>query len=330
MDDSLSKVEWREKALQEQIFAWQKLIFSEVGSTALQNGNVNPQEVLSPLFDRLRRLYIDDFPLARLKATSDLIIHAEDSTANTDAPQLRAVNWLGRTVRTQFTKLAAAALPVSDSIALNLAKHAQWGITGLVPGSMYMGFALERPEAPRGFEESDKRAYDLIVDAARSVSIVPQFVGQDGVNSELAEAITDPSLRDAAMMAALHLSPTKASAFDSVEIYAPGGANGTLHLRERVALRHALIKPMMRQKKEGTFVGELNEIDLDSSRFQLRNISQVGTLRCVMEFSREHARHWLGQRVKVTGIFDTDLTGRPRLMRVNNIEVLDEQSSLKI
>lgn len=325
MDESINKIEMRARALQEQIFAWQSLMFSESGSSALSTGNLSPQAVLAPLYDRLRRLYVEDLPIAKLRQSSDLIIHAEGVATAGNAPQLRAVNWLGRTIRTQFTKLAAAALPVSDSIALNIAKQAEWEITGLVPGSIYMGFALARPLSPSGFELSDKHAFDLIVNAARSISIVPQFIKNDSVNDELTEAITDPALRDAAMMAALQLSPTKTSSFDSVEIYAPGGANGTLHHRERVTLRHALISPMMRKKQEGEFIGELNEIDLDSNRFQLRNISNVGTLRCIKDFTRDHAKIWLGQKVKVIGIYDTDANGRPRLMRVREITVLEEQ-----
>lgn len=328
MDDPVIKVEFRAKALQDQIFAWQSLMSSEAGAGAIRSGTVDPQKVLAPLFDKLRRLYVEDLPMAKLRQNSDLIIHAEGPSTNGDAPQLRAVNWIGRTVRAQFTKLAAAALPVSDSIALNIAKQAEWGITGLVPGSIYMGFALERPHSPLGFEISDQHAFDLIVEAARSISIVPQFIKSDGVNSDLTEAISDPALRDAAMMAALQLSPTKKSTFETVEIFAPGGANGKLHHRERVALQQALISPMMKKKQFGEFVGELNEVDLDSSRFQVRNIAGVGTLRCFMDFTAVHARHWLGQKIRVSGIYDTDKSGRPRLMRVQEIKILEEQPLL--
>ncbi len=329
MASSVENVEVRVQAVQEQIFAWQATMLSETGMLALIKGDLRPEQVLAPLYARLKTLYTEDLPLAKLRDSSDLIIHAEGSATHGNAPQLRAVNWLGKTIKTQFTRLAAAALPVSDTLATTLARKAQWGITGLVPGSIYMGFALERPISSPGFEQADRSAFDLIVGAARSVSIVPQFVRTYDIDPELAEAITDPALRDAAMMAALELSPTQSSLFDSVEISAPGGDKGTLHRRERLVLRGALASPLMLRKQFGKFVGELNEIDLDSNRFQLRNVDKVGTLRCVKEFSRSEARELLGRSVQVEGIYEADVTGRPRLMNVEKIAIFEQsQASL--
>ncbi len=327
MDNSVDLIRAREQAIQEQLYAWQKLMLSEAGVIALKHGNVDPKEIILPLFERLRKLYLDDLPFAQLKSRSDVIFHAEGPGAGNNAPQLRAVNWLGRTVQTQFSKLATAALPAS---AAGSAKDARWGITGLVPGSVYMGFALEPFYSPAGFELGNAQVHSLIVDAARSVSVIPQFIGYDGVDAQVLEAITDPALRDAAMIAAMHLSPSDASPFVSVEIYAPGGSSGTLRTRQRQTLRHALVKPIMRRKQDGAFIGELNQIDLDSNRFQLRNVPEIGTLRCVMDFTRAHARRWLGQKVEVVGIYDTDLSGRPRLMRVREIRIIQEQQDIEI
>lgn len=329
MANPLETIAWREQAIQKQITEWQKLILSQAGTRALLDGNLEESAVLRPLFDKLRKLYVDDLPLVKLRECSDVIIHVEGKDIHGENPQLKAVNWLGRTVRTQFSKLATAALPGADKRSNVAAKEAQWEITGLVPGSIFMGFALHRTPSAIGFEEGDKEISELIVNAARSISIVPQFVSSGGVNQELTEAITDPALRDAAMMAAMQFAPTKTSQFDMVEIFAPGGASGTLHYRERLALRHALVKPMMRRKQDGAFVGELNEVDLDSSRFQLRNIPGMGTLRCVMDFTPAHARRWLGHKVKVTGTYDTDASGRPRLMRVAEITVISEQADIR-
>lgn len=325
----LDLINLREHSIQQQIIAWQKLMFSDAGSAAMQKGKLEAEQIVAPLFDRLRRLYLEDLPIAKLRQFSDLIIHIDGGSAAGNVPQLRAVNWLGRTARTQFTKLAAVALPSQQGNNNEMAKSANWGITGLVPGSIFMGFALQRPCPLPGFEVGDKQVFDSIVDAARTISIVPQFVRNDRVNKEITDAITDPALRDAAMMAAMQLSPSKTFLFDTVKIYAPGGASGTLHFRERTTLRHALLKPMMRRKQEGEFIGELNEVDLDSSRFQLRNISGIGTLRCVMDFTRAHARTWLGHKVKVVGTYDTDVSGRPRLMRVKSISVLEQQVEME-
>lgn len=328
MADPIDSISWREQALQEQIAAWHKLINSEVGAQALLEAGTDHASVLRPLFDKLRRLYVEDLPIAKLQENSDIVIHIEGPEIHGQNPQLKAVNWLGNTVRTQFSRLAAAVIPGMDQKTAAAARRAQWDITGLVPGSIYMGFALHRPKSRAGFESGDTEISDLIVDAAQSVSMVPQFIEDTGVNQGLTEVITDPALRDAAMMAAMQFAPTKKSHFDSVEILVPGVARGILHNQERMALRHALIKPMMRKKQSGSFIGELNEIDLDSTRFQLRNVAGVGTIRCVMDFTPAHGRRWLGHRVKVTGIYDTDSSGRPRLMRVSDIDVIQPQSEI--
>lgn len=329
MVDPLEAIAWREQAIQQQITEWQRLILSDAGARALSDGALDEKTVLRPLYERLRKLYVEDLPLVKLRECSDVVIHVDGRDIHGGNPQLKAVNWLGRTVRTQFGKLAAAALPGADIKSTLAAREAQWEITGLVPGSIYMGFALQRHVPFEGFEEGDQEISDLIVNAARSISIVPQFVEGGGVNQELTEAITDPALRDAAMLAAMQFAPTKTSQFDTVKIYAPGGASGALHYRERLALRHALVKPMMRRKQDGSFIGELNQVDLDSTRFQLRNIPGLGTLRCVMNFTPAHARRWLGHKVKVTGTYDTDALGRPRLMRVSEVAVVGGQVDLQ-
>jgi hypothetical protein len=330
MVDPLEIISTRESAIQQQLMEWHKLLLSDHGAQALLEAGKDKNKVLKPLFDRLRSLYLDDLPLIKLRELSDVVIHVDGNKIDDGNPQLKTVNWLGKTVRTQFGRLAAAALPGVSQRHITDSKDAQWEITGLVPGSIYMGFALKRLSERVGFEQGDLELSKLIVNAARSISLVPQFINDGGVDKELTEAITDPALRDAAMMAAMQLSPTKTSAFDRIEIFSPGFSRGVLHYRERLALRYALIKPMMRKKVDGVFVGELNQVDLDSSRFELRNIPNLGRLRCVMDFTPAHARRWLGHKVKVTGVYDADGSGRPRLMRVTEISVVEEQMDIQI
>lgn len=322
MANPLDLIAWRENAIHEQISAWHKLFHSESGIIALKNSQIDEKAVLKPLFEQLRKLYLDDLPIIKLRESSDVVVHVEGHDIHGDNPQLKAVNWLGRTMRTQFSRLATAAIQGDDKKAIEAAKDAQWEITGLVPGSLYMGFALQRRATARGVDHGAELLSDSIVNAAKSVSLVPQFIKGEGIAMELTEAITDPALRDAAMMAAMELAPSRRSQFTSVEIYVPGGSAGTLHHHERSVLREALVKPMMRKKIQGSFIGELKEIDLDSNRFQLRNINGIGKLRCVMEFSHESARRWLGNTVRVNGIYEADSQGRPRLMRVSTVDVI--------
>ncbi|AVF41528.1 hypothetical protein AL486_18875 [Pandoraea apista] len=295
---------------------------SIIRSLDSESSKLIDQEVaLRPLYDLLRKLYAEDLPLAKVRDTSDIVIHAEGPAAVGEAMQLRAVNWLSAKVKQQLTLLAAAALPQNGDTSV-IARKFQWNVTGLVPGSIFMGFALDRPAMESPFEMTDNIAFDAIVTAAQAIPVVPRFVDDNGVAPELLDELDDPAVRDAAMFAAMRLAPTDSSGLVTVEISAPTGEHGVLGQRERIVLRESLRSPLMRKKIEGTFVGEVREVDLDAGRFQLRGVQGVGTLRCAMPFNNEQAAGWLGKGVKVSGVYETDHNGRPRLMRVESIDVV--------
>jgi hypothetical protein len=96
-------------------------------------------------------------------------------------------------------------------------------------------------------------------------------------------------------------------------------------------LREALRKPISLKKRFGSFVGEVREVDLDSGRFHLKNIKGFGTLRCVMPgVSSELGQKILGNLISVSGDYECDDAGRPRLMFAQDIkhvkEITDQQS----
>ncbi|GJH05006.1 hypothetical protein [Paraburkholderia terrae] len=316
MDTWVNQLHARASIVHGQISAWM---------SAMQSGGANSMTsvqrdaVLRPLYDMLNKIYSEDLPVAHVKDASDIVVHAEGPAAVHSTMQLRAVNWLSAKVRQQFILLAEAALPANGDTKV-IARKVQWNVTGVAPGSIFMGFAVDRPASASGFEESDKLALDLIVKAAQAVPVVPQFVEDGFVDQAITDALTDPAVRDAAMFAAMRLAPTDASGLVTVEVTSSDGSYGVLGQRERIVLRESLKSPLFGKKLTGSFIGEVREVDLDSARFQLRNIDHVGSLRCSGIFTHDEARAWLGKTVKVTGTYETDKTGRPRLMRADVIE----------
>ena len=95
--------------------------------------------------------------------------------------------------------------------------------------------------------------------------------------------------------------------------------------------------PKLFNKKHGSFVGKLRMIDLDKRVTHLREVEGIGTLRCVYAPSTyEKTSKSLGAQldsyVRVSGNYESDRSGKPRLMLVDQIERVEipAQSSMTI
>lgn len=286
----------------------------------------------NPYFAKLTALYEEEFALAKLNDQSDLIVHAEGPGAGSGNPSLGTVNWLSTRMEKRLRALVQAILPMAADEAKAAARDLDLRFTGLAPGSLYMGFAVAELESSMpGMEESDAQTLRTVRRAVQSLPIVPQFVTDTLVEAGIMEALPDPALRDAAIVAAYEMSPTGHKGIHTVEISAPrsGTPTATLGQRERVVLREtALRKPMMGKRVAGSFVGDLRALDLDLGRATLRNVGGgVSSLRCVLK-TPGSAHRLLGHTVRVTGEYESSPDGRPRLMRVESIEAHQPQGSL--
>lgn len=278
----------------------------------------------------LQQVYSEDLPLAILKDTSDVILHAEGPAARHHAAGSGMVAWLCGEAEKRIRQLGMSALKTNGSTAAAAEQDLRVLLNGLAPGSLYLGFSVD--SAQRMAESQDALhlhdgrldTLDAIRDAVRTLPMVQQFVGDESVSPEISEAISDAQVRDASLMAAYHLSPTGRRGIHTIEISSPRSTQKAAAFtnRERVVLREsALRSPVMRQVKTGSFVGELREVDLDAKRFHLREVPGVGGIRCVLgELNADTARKLIGHGVKVTGEFESDTDGRPRLMRVQTVE----------
>lgn len=284
----------------------------------------------------LDELYTDSMPLAGLMDRSDLLFHAEGPGARHHAAFSNAVAWLCEEVARRIRQLAISSLGLSGKAADAAEQDLRVLLNGMAPGSLWAGFSVDSAQRMAGPAQLDLRdaapAIETMRAVVRTLPMVPRFIGDEKVSEEITEAIVDPQVRDATLMAAYHLAPTGRRGIHTLEISAPGSLDpqSTLSSRERTVLRETAVRrPMLKATKSGTFVGQLREVDLDARRFQLRGVPEIGSLRCVLDdLSVEFARKHIGLGVKVSGSYEADAEGRPRLMRVEAIEPHQEQLRL--
>lgn len=294
-------------------------------------GQADPNLILSedsPYFSLLRKLYEEEYPLAKLIGSSDLIVHAEGPAAQEELPQLSIVSWLFSGVDKQIRALAKSVLHLSLDDERGALKSLDIRLTGMAPGSIYAGFCINRMRStPLLGTDEEEAAIVSVRDVVTSLSMIPEYVLESSVSEALATLIPDPAIRDTTLMAAYNLAPTGRNGIHTIELTSPARGNkpAPLSIRDRIVLRDTVVKrPMLGMKrKTGSFIGQLRGIDLDKTRVDLRNVEGIGTLRCVLPLTLEKAKSILGRTVRVTGEYEAGANGKPRLMRVESIDVVE-------
>jgi hypothetical protein len=289
--------------------------------------------------ERLASLYSTQLPLASVMDRSDLVFHAEGPSAKEFASVSGSVAWLCAEAERRLRQLGLSALGLTGEAAEAAEADIRILLNGLAPGSLYLGFSVAsaRMESTPGGEDLlgslDSDSLIAVRSAIKELPEIPRFVGDQTIEADVVEAFEDPGVRDALLMAAFHLAPTGKRGIHTIQISSPGSRSPSSALtnRERVVLRETAVRrPLMRKTKEGSFVGEFREVDLDTKRFQLRNVGgDISTLRCAMaHLSADLARSYIGRGVRVEGLYEEDRHGRPRLLEVQSISLFHNQQPL--
>lgn len=318
METWVERVNFRASIIHDQIVA---------ARMAQQQTGADLAGVIDRYLNLLNEIYTDEFPSARLRDTSDIIIRGEGPGADHDSPTLNSFNWMTEHAKTQLRKLTASVLPMTVEDAKSAARRVSWAFSGYAPGSIMLGYTLRIPESIGGFEELTEAIYKTLSESVQSVASVPQFIDDLGINQGINEVITDPALRDSALIAAFNLSPTNQSGIHTIEVAARNGDGGLLSSRERMVLKSVIDHPNLRKKVSGTFTGSLRAADLDKRRAVLRDVAGVDTaIRCILDERLDaDIKHSFGGRVRVSGEYETDREGRPRLMYVHELLPDDTQ-----
>lgn len=280
---------------------------------------VTPSQVVGTTLGRIVEIAEQHFPLANVLDSSDLVMHAEGPGASQSLPWLSALNWMTTTAESNIRKLAAAYFDMRGVNGKSLARRMDPRLTGIAPGSLWIGIKLEDveplvvgvPQAPQASLSDELQLLPGLV----------QFIDNEGINEGIEEVSPDPAMRDIGLAALLRFAPTGRRGIHTLELGSRAKPLVTLGQRERVVLKEAIDKPSMRESRVGSFVGEIREADLDKTRLHLRGVDGIGTLRLVVaELSAAQAKDLLGTRVKVTGSYQVSRDGRPRLLFVERFE----------
>ncbi len=275
----------------------------------------------NPYFDLLDKLYGEEYPLARLLDLSDLVVHAEGPDLRDPRPALAAASWLCGVADKQLRHLILATMDLAREVRRRVAKEIDLRLTGLAPGSLYVGFML----MPNGDDLLDTRQEATYLNARaamQGLSQIPEYIDDECILPGLAEAMPDPAVRDASLSAAYHLAPTGRRGVHTLGLSVPGHPIARLGQPERMVLDEAIKRPALANRQAGRFVGEVRAADLDRTRFHLRTAE--GVMRCVTKkLDPSEGRKIFGRTVEVSGCYETDRDGRPRLLLVDAIRVIE-------
>ncbi len=296
-------------------------------AASTQGMHVDSSKLVASILDQIDKIARESYPLNQVMSQSDIVFHAEGPGAANGMPWLSALNWLGRTADGNLRKLSAALFDILGSDGASLAKHLDIRLSGLAPGSLWMGVKLFPVAAD--MLPADEPLMRTLADNIGRLPEIIRFIDDEGLRPGYEEAVPDPALRDVQLETLYRFAPTGQTGIHTLELSSTGSGSASLSQRERVVLKEAITKPSTRDSRDGSFIGRMQEADLDKSRLHLRGVEGVGTLRCVMQtLTKEHARAMFGGLVRAKGRYQSDKDGRPRLLFVDDINPVGNESLL--
>jgi hypothetical protein len=309
--------------------------YSQIAAVmALANKTDNEVPDLSVYYDQIAKIYDEDYELSKLIDSSDIIFHADGPDVENHMPKLAMVNGLFGDINRQLRSLALSVLDLSMDDADKAVNKLDIRLAGLAPGSLYAGFLIQPPsgEDLLGTDEQNELMRS-IKNVTLNLTGISEYLNKDGtVNEAINEFITDPAVRDSTMLAAFRLAPTGRRGFNTLDIINPkNSTSSTLDVADRTNLRNSLDhRPIIPSRsKLGKFTGYLRQVDLDKTRVDLRgvNIEGINNLRCILPtLTAAKGREILGKFVEVTGRYETTPSGRPSLMKIENIKVVENHN----
>lgn len=313
MNEWADHVRSQARLIIDQIADLRRRMPSEEKSSALQN-----------YYSMLEDLYHRDLQLAQLRDGSDLLLRAEGEAFSHD-PRIQLVSAIFTNVTTQVTGLTKAILGVREEGRVTPAS-VDLALSGIARGSLYFGLKAQPPseKAPLlgdadSLYDSTRRALNLIDDVAHTVEHDDELVSLEQVS----ERVSDPGVRDAALLAVQRLAPSGRRGVASLSISSQNEKPALLTPDHRRAIRASLVKPVI-HGEEISLSGYVREIDLDARRFELRGIDdeQIRDVRCAYRsLPNVRLRDLLGSYVRVQGLVERTADGIPRLVSVADVMI---------
>lgn len=265
-----------------------------------------------------------DIPLANVLDLSDVILHAEGPGAANGTPWLKSINWLTGTAYRNINALIATTMDLHGADGKAISRHIDLRLSGIAPGSLWIGMKIEPPENGL-LPIDDHNPLEVILEQVSKLPEAIRFIDEEQVLPGINEIFPDPAMRDAELHALYRLTPSgNQHGIHTVNISTQAYSSAALGNRERVVLKNSLDKPKG-VKKHGTFIGKVREADLDKTRIHLREVQNVGTIRCVIPEMTAEKSH-LGKQVRVNGYYETDANDRPRLLYVEDMTPVGQEN----
>ena len=287
--------------------------------------------LVAPYYQLLGDLYEQDFPLAVAADNSDLVVRAEGPAVDAGAPSLSLVTNLFGEFRKEVHRITKSIVGLSDRRYFRLPPEFDLRLGGVAKGSLIMGFKVGRP---LGDERGDNLLlfgpedplYIGVRDAVRDLASVTRFISDEGVSEEINEQFPDPGVRDTVLVSAHRIAPNGRRGITAISLYGPKtveGSPGVLTTISKQVLFRSLSHPE-KVSGTGTFSGTVREIDLDARRFEIRGEAGALVIRCVYaNETSARAHHILNKKVSVHGKYENSKDGRPRLLFVERLEVIE-------
>jgi hypothetical protein len=266
--------------------------------------------LLQPYRDLMETLYERDVPLAKLADDSDLLLHVRGAAATGPSPRVSVLTRLLTSTRDEVTRLAMQFAGVTT---VRVPPSLDMAFVGVAGGSLFIGFSAE---AEGG--EITRQAVNAIANASWLVS-------ENRTIEDIAESIDDPAARDMAVGAVRHLSPSGQIGIREIEILGRQVPKPTsLTVETRRVARGMMTQRLVETSEPVTFVGTVRELDLDASRFEIRNVDgQADDVRCAHELEEDLVRSLLNKRVRVKGKAEYGARKTVRLLWIDELEPLE-------
>ncbi|HEY4239174.1 MAG TPA: hypothetical protein VGM88_05135 [Kofleriaceae bacterium] len=267
--------------------------------------------LVRPYRDLLDELYEREAPLAKLADESDLLLHVHGPSASGPTPRVSVVTRLLGQTRDHVTRLAKQ---LGGFATVRVPPALDMGLVGIASGSLYIGFAT--------VEAGDEGA--LTREAVDQIATTSKLVAEDRSLDELVSRFDDPAARDMAVAAVRQMSPSGQLGITEVDILGKRIANAvSLTTQTRRHARMLMAQPPLPRTARESFIGTVREVDLDASRFEIRNVDgHPEDIRCAHELDEREVKQLIDQRVRVAGTAEYGANRIVRLLWVDELERL--------
>jgi len=267
--------------------------------------------LLMPYREMLQTLYERDLTLAKLADDSDLLLHVRGPAASGPAPKVSVLTRILTNTRDEVTRLAKQ---LGGVVTLRVPASLDMELVGLAAGSLFVGLSA----SDHGEGGNDTR------EAVKTLANVSDLLSASASVQELARAVPDPAARDIAIGAVRHLAPSGQIGIREIDLLGRQVLRSTSLTTE--TRRHARVVMAQRaatSTQTVTFVGTVREVDLDASRFEIRNVEgNDEDVRCAHELDENDVKQIVDKRVRVSGVPELGARGTVRLLWVDEIEVV--------